>query len=81
MTPPGSPSRTSREGLPSCLSALPLIVQKRRRFDVKGLGHVPERNDSDVLLTPLHRAYMCAINAHPVRQSSLAEAGFFPKKL
>ena len=44
-------------------------------------GHVPERDDSDVLLTPLHRANMRAIDAHLVRQSSLAEASFFPKKL
>ena len=42
---------------------------------------MPERDDGDVLLAALHRAYMRAVDAHLVRQSSLAEAGFLPKKL
>lgn len=58
-----------------------MIVQKCRRFDVERFGHMPERNDGDILLAALHRAYMRAVNAHSVRQGGLAEASFLSKKL
>ena len=40
---------------------------------------MPERQERDVLLAPLHTADMCTIHAHALGDSFLAEAGLHPK--
>lgn len=54
--------------------ALPILLRQQLcRANTEGFRNLPEGEERDILLSPLHQAYVSTVNAHPLGQRGLAQ--------